>query len=418
MDQLYQLSSSIQANLPDATLRKTLTLTDVFPVILCYYAHAVMAMLPGTFWFRVALLPVTIWLAWDAGVSLNFTEFLANTLGLAKDPMRITHLNFIFVLAMWAIAHKSFEWTFIIKKPIRRYQTPKDGKTLVERPLTISNLFLDAADLLFNHRGLGWNWSSDPFPREGVEAPAIPIQLLKLFVKITSLDAAHYLIQLMRPTAYRLEGDTIFDNTLEPLPRAAQVSAISLCGMVVIYSSVDIMYAVCALFGQIFLGQSASQWPRIANRPWLAMSITEFWGRRWHQFFRHLFVVFGSRPGSKIAGWPGSIMGAYLVSAVMHVWGLWGLGRGTEWTHTGGFFIMIGLGSIFERQFKIWTGKTVTGVPGTLWAMVWQLIWGSGMVDAWARRGMIANDFIRKEIRVGKLLVDVVLAIVAKARAL
>jgi hypothetical protein len=49
--------------------------------------------------------------------------------------------------------------------------------------------------------------------------------------------------------------------------------------------------------------------------------------------------------------------------------------------------------------------------------MVWQLIWGSGMVDAWARRGMAANDFLRKELRLGKALVDIFLTVAAWIRA-
>ena len=36
---------------------------------------------------------------------------------------------------------------------------------------------------------------------------------------------------------------------------------------------------------------------------WMSTSETAFWGKRWHQLFRHLFVVCGSRPGRKIAGW-------------------------------------------------------------------------------------------------------------------
>jgi len=57
---------------------------------------------------------------------------------------------------------------------------------------------------------------------------------------------------------------------------------------------------------------------------------------------------------------------------------------------------MIGVATILERQWKVWTGKTVTGVPGKLWTAEWQLIWGAEMVDEWARRGMIANDFFCK----------------------
>jgi len=317
---------------------------------------------------------------------------------------------------MWTIALKSFEWTFIINKPIRRYETPKDGEPLKERPLTVASLSLDAAELLFNHRGLGWSWSSNPFPHNPSPPPSILRQFLGLVARVIALDAAHYLLQLSRPSTYRLEGDTIFDDTLTPIPRLLVASCICLFGMVIIYTSVEIVYQVSALFGQIVFSQSATQWPRIANQPWLSASVTEFWGERWHQCFRHLFIVYGSRPGREVAGWYGSIMGAYIVSAVMHVLGLWGLGRGTEFGHTGGFFIMIGAGTILERQWKVWTGKTVTGVAGKLWTAAWQLIWGAGMVDEWARRGMVANDFIAKEIRIGKALVDIILTVVSRIR--
>jgi len=231
----------------------------------------------------------------------------------------------------------------------------------------------------------------------------------------TAVDAAHYLVQLICPSASSLEGDTIFDETLSLVPRLLLVSCISLCGMVVIFTSVEVMYQVCALFGQIIFGQSAAQWPRIADRPWMSTSVTEFWGKRWHQFFRHLFVLYGARPGWKVAGWYGSIMGAYGVSAVMHVLGLWGLGHGTEFTHTGGFFVMIGLACILERKWKQWTGKEVAGVFGKFWVAAWQLIWGSGMVDAWTRRGIVANQFLPEKMRIGKVLVNAVLTMVREA---
>jgi len=413
---LIDCASSYLPVFPDASLRRPLTLIDVALVILSYYAHAVMAMLPGTFWFRVTLLPFTLWLAWSRAVTFDLAQYLGNALGVA-NPLRSTHLNFAWVLAMCVVALKSFEWTFIIKDPIRRYETPKEGQPLKVRPLTVSNIFFDASDLLFNHRGLGWSWSSEPFPRNPEPPPSISRQFLDLLLKVTAFDAAHYIVEIIRPSLSRLEGDTIFDETFDLVPRLLLVSCISLCGMIVIYSSVEVMYQVCALFGQIVLGQSAAQWPRIADRPWMSTSVTEFWGRRWHQLFRHLFVVYGARPGKKIAGWYGSIMGAYVVSAIMHVLGLWGLGRGTEFTYTGGFFIMIGLASILERKWKHWTGKEVAGVFGMFWAATWQLIWGSGMVDVWTRRGIVANEFLPEKMRIGKALVNMVLTVVARVRA-
>ncbi|KAI0272981.1 hypothetical protein BGY98DRAFT_1000098 [Russula aff. rugulosa BPL654] len=403
---LIDRASSHLPGFPDASLRRPLTPIDIALVILSYYAHAVMAMLPGTFWFRVTLLPFTLWLAW----------ILADALGFA-NPLRLTHLNFAWILAMCVVALKSFEWTFIIKDPIRRYETPKEGQPSKVRPLSVANIFFDASDLLFNHRGLGWSWSSEPFPRNPDPPPSISRQFLELLLKVTAFDAAHYIVLLIRPSLSRLEGDTIFDETLDLVPRLLLVSCISFCGMIVIYSSVEVMYQVCALFGQIVLGQSAAQWPRIADRPWMSTSVTEFWGKRWHQFFRHLFVVYGARPGRKIAGWYGLIMGAYVVSAVMHVLGLWGLGHGTEFTHTGGFFIMIGLASILERKWKQWTGKEVAGVFGMFWGATWHLIWGSGMVDAWTRRGIVANEFLPEKMRIGKALVNTVLTVVAGVRA-
>jgi hypothetical protein len=112
------LSSYIQ-NLPDASLRKPLTLTDVVPVVLCYYAHAVMAMLPYTFGLRVALLPFTLWLAWNSAVTLDVAQYLSNTLGVASNPLRISHLNFVWVVSVFAFLSQSRSW-------FRRFLTARD----------------------------------------------------------------------------------------------------------------------------------------------------------------------------------------------------------------------------------------------------------------------------------------------------
>ena len=58
------------------------------------HAHAVMAILPGTFWLRVALLPVTAWLVWTSAVTLDFSQYLASAFGLS-NALRIRFLNFI-----------------------------------------------------------------------------------------------------------------------------------------------------------------------------------------------------------------------------------------------------------------------------------------------------------------------------------
>lgn len=84
--------------LPDASLRRPPTLIDIALVILSYYAHAVMAMLPGTFWFRVTLLPFTLWLAWSRAVTFDLAQYLANALGVSNS-LRSTYLNFAWVVS-------------------------------------------------------------------------------------------------------------------------------------------------------------------------------------------------------------------------------------------------------------------------------------------------------------------------------
>ena len=102
MTLMERLSSHIPS-FPDASIRRPLTLKDIALVILFYYVHAVAAMLPGTFWFRVALLPINLWLAWSAAVSLDVAQYLANTLGVTGNPLRIAYMNFIWLVSIFLL---------------------------------------------------------------------------------------------------------------------------------------------------------------------------------------------------------------------------------------------------------------------------------------------------------------------------
>ena len=92
---------------PDASLRRALTLTDIVPVILCYYVHAVLAIVPNTYWLRVALLPVTEWFVWNAAVTLDFSKYLAGTLGL-ENPVRVSFLNMAFDVSVSPVQNSLF----------------------------------------------------------------------------------------------------------------------------------------------------------------------------------------------------------------------------------------------------------------------------------------------------------------------
>ena len=66
---------------PDLTLRQPLTLAAVFPVVLCNYALAVLAILPNTFIFKLFLLPFILWQAWKCAVGYDMAAPSAKLLG-------------------------------------------------------------------------------------------------------------------------------------------------------------------------------------------------------------------------------------------------------------------------------------------------------------------------------------------------
>ena len=85
------------------------------------------------------------------------------------------------------------------------------------------------------------------------------------------------------------------------------------------------------------------------------------WSYRWHQLLRHVFIVFGSRPGRALFGKPGAFMGAFTVSAMFHHLSIWGIWNGSESLTSGGFFILIGAGAVIELAFAKATGSRVRG---------------------------------------------------------
>jgi len=414
---------------PDPALRQPFTTAAILPLYSCHFLLAVLAILPYTFILRLALVPIILWQTWNCAVVLDFSAGLARFLGLESSD-RLNHWNFAYVvrstmsflfhafadarvasqIGMFTVALKSLQWAFT-RKPLKRYERPAGWQhTPIERELSIANVLLGAFDLLCSQRGIGWSWSSKPFPPTGTRTTSLPSILAKMLLKLVVFDIFHYLVQYTRPSLDIPAGDTLFDPTLSIIPRFALATFLTLCAGVVVYTTVDAMYHFATLVGRLILRQAAWQWPPLSNRPWMATSITEFWSFRWHQFFRHLFVVFGGRPGGALLGRPGALIGAFAVSGVMHDLGIWGLGRGTEFRTAGGFFILMGVGAALEHSFKTLTGRRVCGLWGWAWTMGWTLGWGTLMIDAWARRGMIACDFFPDGLRPGKRIVDAVIS--------
>ncbi|KAI0291690.1 hypothetical protein BC826DRAFT_1105826 [Russula brevipes] len=394
----------------DSPPREPLTLTAISPLILGYYAQAVLVILPNTFTFRVSLLPLILWQAWRCAIGFDFAAQLAQLLGRQSSD-RFSILNLFFASLMVIIPLRSFEWAFV-KKPFKRYELPKlHQDTPIERPLSVSNVLIDALDLLSNQRGVGWSWSSNPFPRESSPPPSIASALAKVLFELTVFDASQCIIHYVCPSVNNPRGGSIFDPNRDLVHRISLAAFSAICAGVGSYAFIDSTYHVGAVVGRIVFRHPASLWPRIFNKPWMSTSIHEFWSVRWHQLLRHLFITFGARPGGMLFGKPGALIGAFAVSAFIHHVCLWGLGNGSEFVTAGGFFLLMGVGAVLEGAFKKVTGLRVRGWIGWLWTMAWTTMWGMFMIDGWARHGMFANDFFPNRLRLGKMAVDGLIAL-------
>jgi hypothetical protein len=83
---------------PDPALPQPATLAALAPLILCFYAQAVLAILPNTFVLKLSLLPFVVWQAWSCAVTLSFSMGLANLFGMKNDE-RLRFWNPEFVVS-------------------------------------------------------------------------------------------------------------------------------------------------------------------------------------------------------------------------------------------------------------------------------------------------------------------------------
>ncbi|KAK7051026.1 hypothetical protein VNI00_005138 [Paramarasmius palmivorus] len=270
--------------------------------------------------------------------------------------------------------------------------------------------FFDAFHLLCSARGIGWNWS------KGLHVPAhtrptsgrvifLLYTTTSLIAHLMAMDIIHYYIQTfpqLHLTACP-RGATIFAEELPPLQRYALSTYISLLAGPVIYCTVQLGYDLATIIGVGIFQQNPMDWPPMFDHPWKATSLRDFWAKRWHQFFRYIFVTLGSVPFSRILGRVGVPFGAFLISGIVHYFGLWGMSRGTDWRMIG-FFLLMAVGIVMEDLWKQSTGRKVRGFYGWLWTTLWVVGWANILVDAWARKGLISSSFYPENYRPAELL--------------
>lgn len=292
-------------------------------------------------------------------------------------------------LAMTVLAMRATIWTFQ-QNPYQRIHKSNNSS------LTYSQILLDAADLCFNLRGVGWSWSTLPdFPTESRSPLTFFLHSLVSFIfHIILCDVTHRIVQLLGPNTIGSPlGGSIFDPSLPPLERYLRSTFVTFMAGFTVYSAIQTAYLPLALFSLIFLRQSPSQWPPLFDHPWFSTSLAQFWSRGWHQLFREIFISFGGNSLALFMGRVGTVLGSFFASGILHTLGLWGMGRGGEFIKVTGYFMIMGVGVLLERSWKNLTGSRVDGFFGRVWTLVWLLGWGNFLVDAWSTKGLIGSVF-------------------------
>lgn len=120
---------------------------------------------------------------------------------------------------------------------------------------------------------------------------------------------------------------------------------------------------------------------------------------------RDMVLTLGGQPLNYVFGRLGGVMGAFLVSGIFHDIELRSGGHGGDSVALVGFWVMNGVGIVFERVWMRMTGRGVGGLWGRAWMVTWLLVWGLPTVNAYANAGRFGALCLLGRIEPGRVFV-------------
>ncbi|KIK18576.1 hypothetical protein PISMIDRAFT_180257 [Pisolithus microcarpus 441] len=348
----------------------------ILPIFAMQYFMGTLVQLKNTALFRVALLPIVPWLAWRA----------VSALDLSCGIHEKAQANAIFVSHIMMLSARTAIWATAQEPYIRD-----------NVPASVPVAFWNAWDLLLNSRGIGWNWSRGiPVPKPSLQTNSrirfLVHAAMRAFFYGLAFDAFTEATCSFSQHLGSWRGDSILDYSLPLVPRYLRALKILYLSVWLTYFALHWAYYCLAIVCIVIFYQHPSQWPPLFDRPWSSTSLTDFWGRRWHQMFRFPLVSLGGVLSARLFGRPGGVLGTFLISGIFHVIELRAVGRGGSATVQIGFFVLNGVGVLLEQAWAKKTGRRVGGVWGWIWTFSWLTLWGLPVVDEWARVGRFAVD--------------------------
>jgi hypothetical protein len=175
------------------------------------------------------------------------------------------------------------------------------------------------------------------------------------------------------------------------VPAGLVAICIEACVPIVIWQGLNLGYHAFAV-ALLLAGWEVQSWDvDLFDAPWRADSIIDLWGRRWHQVFRHQFILAAASTLKllRLPNTPALLFPlVFVFSGLLHVLGELNMdpvpNTGALWA----FFLLSGVGCALEVTFKAVTGKRVRGTPGRIWCWVYTFIIGRLATDAWLDAGI------------------------------
>lgn len=163
----------------------------------------------------------------------------------------------------------------------------------------------------------------------------------------------------------------MFLPDLPPHLRFSLSTAIHILGGLMVVFGLEMGNDLVGLLAVGLFRSVPASWFPLYDHPWRATSLHDFWGRRWHQILRHMFLSLGGYPGLWVGGNIGLVLGTFLASGMYHALGLQMADHRIVL-----FFVLQGLGILLENVYRRCTGRRVGGVAGWCWTAFWVVVLG------------------------------------------
>lgn len=233
----------------------------------------------------------------------------------------------------------------------------------------------DAFEVFFACRGYGWDFGQGvhvPQEYRPLERGAFLKATWKIFLKyFLLLDLVESCLKLVPQLNSPLGGSMFLP--LPPLQRYAVSTAIHITTGIALIAGFEMAHALVTLIGVGLLHQSPLLWPPFLDHPFSSDSLSDFWAKRWHQFFRRMFMVFGGYPAFWLGSWVSKevakifmVFGVFTASGLYHELSTYTMGKGFDKNITL-FFVWQAVAVLGERMWYKATGRKVQGWIGLIW---------------------------------------------------